>query len=678
MKLMSQPQKKTDHSESFSHYKALVKKAGQIYQRCSSHSHQDEDQVALLFSAKFHAEQALAIASDTQLFNLLARIHLDLGQINEAESYINQALALKPNNAPLLYSAGHIFLASGQLKKAEDLFQRSVKISRTATKAESSLAYTYLALGKTVEAFQLYRELIKTNSDDPFIKSKLFESAAHMSADFYSDELEHDLLRYLSFEQVDYSQLHSLVASLLWHKFQFTDNATPLTFDQLSSDELFLTSLNKFFFQQPIFERMLISMRQSLLLDAAQHMSLKEEYLPFAQALAMQAYLNEYVWPITEQEQQVLNGLEDLLTDVCQHDWQPSDVSIVVLLLAAYQPINQSKVKTLLSKKSIDQWPELLQPLMEKVLFEPEQERSISQHLPYWGTISNKTSRKVAEQYNENPYPRWTDLGVNTISNYLETVQNHYPNATLPKVAHGEKLRILVAGTGTGRQAIRLAKYFHNIEVLAIDISATALSYAKRKAEEMNIENIQFMQADILELGSLPMKFHVVECSGVLHHMKYPEQGITVLKSLLVENGLFKMALYSREARLNIIKLRDIITKANLSSARDIRLFRQALLLEKIPGEWQDILQSPDFYSLSNCRDLLFHCQEHQYDLIEIDSILKSHDLNFLGLLTDQHKEFLYREMFDQKFSRRNVSNWHQLEKENPDMFSEMYQFYCQ
>lgn len=678
MKLLKKSVANNDSHDSFSQYKGLLKKAGAIYQKCNRQLHREE-QLTHLHTALLYAEQALAIASDSQLFNLLARIYLDLGQVSQAQSYINQALLLKPKSAALLYSGGHIFLASGQLDKAEELFERSTKISRTATNAPSSLAYTYLAQGKTLEAFQLYRELAKTQSNDALLKSKLFESASQMTADFYADELEQDLLRYLTFDQVDHSQLHSLVTSLLWHKLRISDQGTPLSFEQLAADPLLLASMNKFYYQQPIFERMFISMRQSLLLDAVQNMNLKEEYLPFLQALAMQSYLNEYVWPITEQEQQVLSGLEQLVEDSCQGDWQGKDIAVVVLLIASYQPLNKSKIKLLLLSKPLQSWPEDMQSLINKTLLQPETEQQLSQTLCHWGATTNDVSQKVAEQYNENPYPRWVDLGANTVSDYLLSVQAEFPQAKLPRLAQGEKLKVLVAGTGTGRQAIRLAKYFSNIEVLAVDISASALSYAQRKADEMNIDNIRFMQGDILKLDSLPMKFHVVECSGVLHHMQHPEQGLAVLKSLLANDGLLKVALYSRTARKNIIKLREMIASANLSSEREIRLFRQALLLEKIPGDWQDILKSPDFYSLSNCRDLLFHIQEHQFDLPEIEQVLKSHHLNFLGLLIDQHKEKLYRDMYpNQSLSKANIDNWHQLEQQHEQAFSEMYQFYCQ
>ena len=68
-----------------------------------------------------------------------------------------------------------------------------------------------------------------------------------------------------------------------------------------------------------------------------------------------------------------------------------------------------------------------------------------------------------------------------------------------------------------------------NLKVLAIDLSSSSLSYAKRKTEELNIQNIDYVQADILDLGKQDRQFDIVE-SVVLHHMDEPIVGWNKLK----------------------------------------------------------------------------------------------------------------------------------------------------
>ena len=61
------------------------------------------------------------------------------------------------------------------------------------------------------------------------------------------------------------------------------------------------------------------------------------------------------------------------------------------------------------------------------------------------------------------------------------------------------KLQILDIGTGTGCIALSLAKELTNVKVTALDISEDALSLAKESAELLSVENVKFVQGDILK-----------------------------------------------------------------------------------------------------------------------------------------------------------------------------------
>jgi ubiquinone/menaquinone biosynthesis C-methylase UbiE len=43
-----------------------------------------------------------------------------------------------------------------------------------------------------------------------------------------------------------------------------------------------------------------------------------------------------------------------------------------------------------------------------------------------------------------------------------------------------------------------------NARLLGVDVSLTSLAYARRKTRELGLRNIEYAQADILELGSRP------------------------------------------------------------------------------------------------------------------------------------------------------------------------------
>ena len=94
---------------------------------------------------------------------------------------------------------------------------------------------------------------------------------------------------------------------------------------------------------------------------------------------------------------------------------------------------------------------------------------------------------------------------------------------------------ILIAGCGTGAQLINIISY-ENANILAVDLSLSSLAYAKRKIEEIGYKKIEFLQGDILNLKKLNRKFDIIECMGVLHHMKEPMKGLKILLHAVILN----------------------------------------------------------------------------------------------------------------------------------------------
>src|SRR5262249_44912867 len=145
-----------------------------------------------------------------------------------------------------------------------------------------------------------------------------------------------------------------------------------------------------------------------------------------------------------------------------------------------------------------------------------------------------------------------------TLAWYL---RNQFPTAPIESSAQTDRLDILIAGCGTGQHALETVRRFTRASVLAVDLSLTSLAYAKRKTEAVGNGNIEYAQADILELGSLPRGFDLIEASGVLHHLRDPWQGWRVLLSLLRPKGFMHVALYSARARESIREARRFIAE---------------------------------------------------------------------------------------------------------------------
>jgi SAM-dependent methyltransferase len=149
-------------------------------------------------------------------------------------------------------------------------------------------------------------------------------------------------------------------------------------------------------------------------------------------------------------------------------------------------------------------------------------------------------------------------------------------------------------------------------QVTALDLSRTSLDHGMRMAKKLGAANIDYLEADILDLDKLEQTFDVVECTGVLHHMADPMAGWRALKRRLATGGVMKIALYSTLARRRITEVRQGIEARQLTpEPANIRDVRRHILGLGAGHPHRAVTEFSDFYSISGCRDLLFNVQEH-------------------------------------------------------------------
>ena len=162
-----------------------------------------------------------------------------------------------------------------------------------------------------------------------------------------------------------------------------------------------------------------------------------------------------------------------------------------------------------------------------------------------------------------------------------------------------ESPSILIAGCGTGQHSIGTAATFRNAKVLAIDLSKSSLAYAKRKTAELGYKNIEYMQADILDIDQLNQEFDIIESGGVLHHMAEPFNGWKKLTERLKPGGLMKIGLYSERARQHIAKIREEVDQLGIGlNDAEMKAFRN-FIIKSDKVHHKMVLSSYGFFSLS-------------------------------------------------------------------------------
>ena len=405
-------------------------------------------------------------------------------------------------------------------------------------------------------------------------------------------------------------------------------------------------------------EHFLTKLRKTLLLN----LMLIESASELTASLAQQCFINEYIYPVSGPETAAIKELSGI------DYW---------LILACYQPLHTLPEPAALLTQA---WPESLQAVIQQQIIEPRQEAELAAALPALTSVSDSVSQVVQAMYEESPYPRWVKVPPFSNPQPLNSfLAQNYPLSGFTPLASDNPLQVLIAGGGTGQHPLHTARRFAGAQVQVIDLSRRSLAYAQRKTQELGLDNLRFAQADLLQIGQINETFDLIESVGVLHHMANPWAGWEALLTRLKPMGLMKLGFYSQTARKNINQLRDFIKTEGFGNTPDaIRACRQHLIEHSQSTDIGDIFLLRDFYSTSACRDLLFHVQEHQLTLPEIEAFLQPHGLKFIGFETDANTLDAYHQQFPNDPSATNLSNWHQFEQDHPNTFISMYQFWLQ
>jgi 2-polyprenyl-3-methyl-5-hydroxy-6-metoxy-1,4-benzoquinol methylase len=338
---------------------------------------------------------------------------------------------------------------------------------------------------------------------------------------------------------------------------------------------------------------------------------------------------------------------------------------------AAYRP--------LFTLKALPAFDAPLASLARRQILEPLEERRLRETIPGMGESAGAVSAAVRAQYEANPYPRWRRTQTSFVPGSLaEILRELFPHADLAGAATAAP-RILVAGCGTGQNAIATARRFAGARVLAFDLSLASLAYAKRKSAELGVSGIDYRQADILALGALPERFDLIECSGVLHHLEDPLAGWARLAARVSPGGFMRVGLYSELGRRHVLRARELIAREGLAATPEgIRACRRRI--KSIPGDelLAKLTRSEDFYSLSGCRDLLFHVQEQRLTLAQIAAMIERLGLRFIGFEFPDSGSIAarYRARFPDDPALARLDNWQRFEEAHPDSFARMYQFW--
>ena len=620
-----------------------------------------------------------AIAANPNLavarFNL-ANVLSEQGRPDAAVVQYNQVLAIDPNHAETYGNLGTALIALGQPAAAIAHFERAAALKPDLFEAYENLGQAYMATGDVRSAILAAGRALELRDT---VAGKTFFAQCLRYGRFTADN---DGFRRLSLRALAEGWTHprelaAVCISLIALNGEIAacvarvNRAWPARLptaelfgasglDALAQDELLRCLLECAPLTDVGFERLLANIRSTMLTAAEAGCACDERRLGFYCAVARQCYENDYVYSLTDgeagQAQRLRAALEHALA--AGRDYPP----LWPVAVGAYFPLHTlADPQALLQRSS----PQSLRALFVQQVEEPAEERRLATQIPALTEIDGEVSRSVRQQYEENPYPRWVKPAL---------PQQH---TLLAGRQPGQIPDVLIAGCGTGLSAITFAQQAPDAHILAIDLSFASLGYAKRMAGALGFDNIEFAQADITRADAIGRSFDFIDVSGVLHHLGDPWQGWRALLTLLRPGGVMQVGLYSKLARQNVVAARALIAERGYRPIpEDIRRCREEILAAQDGSLLKSASTFSDFFTTNECRDLIFHVQEHQMTLPDIKAFLAENGLQFTGFVLDPATQQQFATRFPESSAMLDLDRWHAFETQAPATFAKMYQFF--
>jgi len=438
----------------------------------------------------------------------------------------------------------------------------------------------------------------------------------------------------------------------------------------ICEDPMLLSLLQSVPARKTELELVLTSLRAALLNEAGD--APDDGVLAFCCAMAKQCFINEYVFAVTADEDAQVDRLKAMLGDAIAAGAVIAPMRLAAL--AMYLPLHALPGADALPART---WPPALDDMLTQQLREPRQELALRSTIARLTPVDDDVSLRVQQQYEENPYPRWVRVAGNVEPIAIDKhLRNKFSTAAFTPLGKTESFDILVPGCGTGLQSTEVVQCYQGARVLAVDLSLSSLCFAKRMTPASLAERIEYLQGDILKLGAIGRTFDMIDVTGVLHHMADPIEGWRILLTLLRPGGIMHLGFYSELGRRDLMAARAfIVERGYAATPADIRRCRQDLL--KTP--MGIIARFTDFFSTSECRDLLFHVQESRTTIPAIKAFIDGHALKFIGFDLDDTAAQNFRALFSANgWSMTDLDKWHAIETQHPNTFSGMYQLWVQ
>lgn len=231
---------------------------------------------------------------------------------------------------------------------------------------------------------------------------------------------------------------------------------------------------------------------------------------------------------------------------------------------------------------------------------------------------------EVADFYESHPYPPPLD-DLESYARIWNDARRHAESHLFwPADPYRANRSVLVAGCGT-MQAAHYAVRWPNAQVVGIDVSAKSIEFEWQLKREHSLDNLELRQLPVERAGELGERFEHVVCTGVLHHLPDPDEGLRALRDVLGPDGALHVMVYASYGRAGIYMLQEYCRRLGIGTTND-EIRDVAASLKAVPQDHPIaplLRHSPDFATTSGLADALLHPNDRAYSVPQFLEFLR-------------------------------------------------------
>ncbi len=535
---------------------------------------------------------------------LLGRVEMDDGQLEKAHTLFNASLNHQPGQAQQYCNLGYWALKTERPALAEQYFLQALDCDRQSAAAFCGVAHAKRLQGQFDVAYLHYRKLLETGAGWDSVYSGMLSCAQHLEVNKADSALARDAIALLQREGLPHQELGRFVGAIIHQQYDLDNPNAQILLDAASEDELLILALQKTLMPNPAVEELVTMLRRAIIAEVAQTVELRDELQRLTLAIAQYADRTGYALAAEDDEERLVSAINDSIQAQFALGEEQDGLIGSLMITAMYGALFHQPFAVQLGQWNLVDWPLALQSVLAASYYDRAEEEAIKQNF-------DEKAEELCLEKTDVPqaWPSWSQLAYRTESSLktLMATELGLDTENLPAT-----LRIMVCGAQSGQRAMELAGYLDDVEVIAVDESLANIAKATRMANEMGMDNIVFWPWSIAQrFVADGHQVHWIEV-GRLPSPAMTSLSLAALVNEATDSGaVVHMHTTIAEQTSGDKQIRKLVAEHRLQPSRQtLRQLRRMVLANRHDSTWQELTSDADFYSLGGCRDRWFRPQD--------------------------------------------------------------------